>query len=144
MSIDGTHPLYHSYGHSGIANNGTTVHRFGKRVTPWGPPFHIPLQDLLCPSPEGSPDNEGSACLELSHVVDGSSSLAKRASGDVTLNHLSARGLDRKTQDLCDKLDGKMIIVSADFHTSGTVLNVSHLTCLEKTGLYRLCFLGEF
>ena len=77
-------------------------------------------------------------------MVDGSSSLAKRASGDVTLNHLFVRGLDRKTQDLCDKLGGKMIIVSADFHTSGTVLDVSQLTCLEKTGLCRLCFLGKF
>ncbi|KAI4634170.1 uncharacterized protein J4E87_001340 [Alternaria ethzedia] len=124
-SIDGTHPLYHPYEHSGIANNATAVHRFGKRVTPWGPPFHIPLQDLLCPSPGGSPDNQGSECSELSHVVDGSSSLAKRASGDVTLNHVFARSLDRKTQEFCaDKLGGKMVIVSADFHTSGTILTV--------------------
>ncbi|RYN32093.1 hypothetical protein AA0112_g6268 [Alternaria arborescens] len=124
MSLDGGLPPYHSYALSGIANDSITVHRFGKRVTPWGPPFHIPLQDLLCPSPGGSPDNEGSACSELSHVVDGSTSLAKRASGDVTLNHLFARSLDRKTQDICDKLGGKMVIVSADFHTSGTILNV--------------------
>ncbi|CBX95390.1 similar to Glycosyl hydrolases family 18 protein [Plenodomus lingam JN3] len=126
QSIGSRHPLYDVNGYSGTSDNETFSHRLGKRVTPWGPPFHIPLQDLLCPSPEGSADNTGTACSELSHVV-GSDSLSKRATGDRTLHHFEARSVDHKDQDFCDKDGGKMSIRSSNFHTSGTILGVSNI-----------------
>ncbi|KAF7510841.1 hypothetical protein GJ744_005941 [Endocarpon pusillum] len=120
LSIGGRRDVFDTSSYRIVEANSTSSHRLSKRITPWGPPFHIPLQQLLCPNPEASADLEGSACEKLSHVPGSSNrDVAKRAAGDVrTYHHFDKRA--KKIQKFCKGIS-MITIVSPDFESSGNL-----------------------
>jgi chitinase len=107
MSIDDRWDTFNLFTYSGVSNDATTLNRFSKRITPWGLPFYIPLQDLLCLGPEGSAENERTVPEKLSHVSGSGIAVAKRASGDVSMHHFDRRGVNNKKQDFAIKSAAK-------------------------------------
>ncbi|KAI0572128.1 Glycosyl hydrolases family 18 protein [Pyrenophora tritici-repentis] len=99
------------------------LHRLGKRANVVGPPFHIDLQNLLCPASK-KPAQDGSECARLSQVPgSGKKDASKRSIGDAeTHHHLEKRG-SPKTGQFC-KGRGLMNIKSLNYPTSGEILPV--------------------
>jgi chitinase len=103
-------------------------HRFRKRAVQWGPPFHVDLQNLLCPGAV-KPVKDGSACASLSHVPgsgEGNTKVAKRAAGDIPTHHQLEKRDKPKTGKFCVG-DALMVIKSLPFPSSGDLQAVGHL-----------------
>ncbi|KAF2856398.1 glycoside hydrolase family 18 protein [Plenodomus tracheiphilus IPT5] len=95
-----------------------SAHRLGKRAVPIGPPFHIDLQNLLCPFSNRPALDDTPACAKLSQVPGtGKPDVSKRAIGDsVTLHHFDKREIKQGT--FCQGR-GVITIKSLSFPSSG-------------------------
>lgn len=102
-------------------------HGLSKRLTPWGPPVHIPLQKLLCPNTKASTEVTGDECANLSHVPNSSNGgVSKRASGQVTTYHHFDKRATRR-HSFCKAQGGRtnlITIVSSPYEESGQLHNV--------------------
>jgi len=93
-------------------------HRLARRVVPWGPPFHIDLQSLLCPT-SPKPPQDGTECARLSQVPgSGKKDISKRAIGTVSNYHHWEKRAGPKQGSFCQGI-AVITIKSLTYPSSG-------------------------
>jgi chitinase len=102
------------YEHYGISSTDMVSSNFSrralsKRATPWGPPFHLPLQAMFCPNANSGSSNEGTECEKLSGWSKRSVSLETRDAGDLSTLHRFEKRARKDPITFC-KGGGRMTI----------------------------------
>lgn len=103
-----------------------SLHQLGKRAAVYGPPFHVPLQNLFCPDPKGDTTGGGTPCERIHGGWD-VSPMSKR---DVGLSLRDVHTFDKRDRgrkppkEFCSG-SGVMNMKAPIHDTSSTLLNVS-------------------